>query len=298
MRAEGRALSISARLRALLQSEMEANNALKLLFRAAQSACWVRRGCSALCRSACREGHGSTAPNPPGPELPGACRGAGTAQGHPEPSPLLLNPSEEGRDRRARTDKQHRVWRGMRVCSAPSCGCGVLGTAALLLLAPEEVTAHPSCHPPMCAPSWHMERGARAAPMGTLKRQLKGTVWAPERWVRAQGGGLTPRGGIWGTARDPVLGQGAPSPPNPPAQAHPGHHLVPLHLLLRASGGSVPRGWRERSRAQVTSGRIPMTKCCQLLPQQGRSPLSSAAVCFAASSATIEAFQLWPLQGV
>jgi len=74
-----RALSISARLRGLPQGKMEANHALKLLFRAAQSPCRVPRGCRALCRSARREGHGT---KPPCPELP-----------PPEPAPPQGTPS-------------------------------------------------------------------------------------------------------------------------------------------------------------------------------------------------------------
>lgn len=84
-RAEGRALSISARLRGLPQSEMKANNALKLLFQAVQSARLVQRGCSSLRRSACREGHGFTAPSPPARSCWAPTEGLAPLQGAPNP---------------------------------------------------------------------------------------------------------------------------------------------------------------------------------------------------------------------
>lgn len=47
----------------------------------------------------------------------------------------------------------------MRICSAPPHGCDTLGMAALLY-APEEVVAHPLCHPPALGQGEGMLRAA------------------------------------------------------------------------------------------------------------------------------------------
>lgn len=190
----------------------------------------------------------------------------------------------------------------MRVHSAPSPGCGTLGTVTLLLFAPEEVAAHPPCHP---EPVPCVGRGgaggcpgARVVPLGTPPQQAQasqvpmirdegrpamgqGCCVGP-RGVGGGAGDVLPYGGDMGTSKGPCAGVHW--------MPQPGHHLTPLHVLRRGSGGRVLGAGNIWAHSH---NQVPPTAAAA-----GPSPLSRATVCFAASLAPIEAFQLRPLQGV
>lgn len=261
MRAEGRALSIPPRLRGLPQSEMEANNALKLLFRAAQSARLARRGGSTVCWRARSGGHGFNVPNPPCPDPPRGWLCSET----PQPSPCSHSPGGE---------------------REPKSEHGSKGAQGSYRLHPMDVPP-PQGWPLSCFPLGRWRCLLRAThlhvPRATVSQQERpgDTRSCPERGAHP---GETPLG--------PPLPAVLPSLPPSSAGTAPGT------VAPQPSPVPIVSPPQEPCRAQVTFGHIPITECCQLLPRQGRSRLSSAAVCFAASLAPIEAFQLQPLQGV
>lgn len=159
-RMEGRALSISAQLRSLPQSEMEANNALKLLFRAVQSARLVRRGCSALHWSARREGHGFTAPNPSLPRAAGHPPRGRHQSGAPRTLPAAPGPL---RGEQGQTGSM-RFGGGRGSVQLHPMDVAPWGWPLSSFFAPGEVAAHPPCHPPACALCWHTDGGCWGLP--------------------------------------------------------------------------------------------------------------------------------------
>lgn len=176
--------------------------------------------------------------NPPCLELLGTCRGAGTAPGHPKPSPLLLSPPEEGRDRQTvcglggddegpfssipwmwhfgdSCSPPFYPWGGGSASSVPPTHvCPVLAQGGEMLEAAPEQGVHP-WRPFLGVPGqlWpHQYVMKHPKPWG------RGAAWAPEGWVEARRGS------------------------HPTGRQHGDHHrLVPPRLLLRGGGdGSVP----------------------------------------------------------
>lgn len=200
------------------------------------------------------------------PPVPGPSEGLALL-GDPTASSLLTLS-------RRRKGAKVRAWfkGGTRVLSAPSHGCAPPPGMATLLFPPGEVAVPPPCHPPACAPCRRVAAGEARG-----HKELPGARGAP-------------------LGRPPWVPHCPPCSPR--CHPAPQGRLRGLWLPGPRQSPSCPPPRDSPCRAQVTFGHIPITECCQLLPWQGRSRLSSAAVCFAASLAPIEAFQLQPLQGV